>query len=199
MSSDALPDDPIALFDEWFRIGLQAEPVNPNAMCLATADAEGRPAARIVLLKGYDSHGFVFYTNTESDKGRQLAANPFAALCFYWRSVGLQVRVEGPVATVSDAEAGEYFASRPRGSRIGAWASHQSRPLASRDVLLQRVAELETMYVGGAVPRPPHWTGYRIAPERIEFWRDRPDRLHDRHLYERAKGGAGWTVTLLNP
>lgn len=197
MSADKLTDDPIALFDEWFQIGQRAEPVNPNAMCLATVDARGRPAARMVLLKGFDSAGFVFYTNTESDKGRQLAVNPFAALCFYWRAVGLQVRVEGAVTPVSDDEAGEYFASRARGSRIGAWASAQSRPLVSRADLEQRVVELENKYVGGAVPRPPFWSGYRIAPDRIEFWRDRPDRLHDRHLY--VRDGEGWAQSRLNP
>lgn len=198
MSSEALPDDPLELFDQWFRIGERSEPINPNAMCLATVGADGRPAARMVLLKGYDSHGFVFYTNSESDKGRQLAANPVAALCFYWRAVGLQIRVEGRVDIVSGDEAGAYFASRPRGSRIGAWASQQSRPLTSRDDLVRRVAELEEMYVGGAVPRPPHWNGYRLVPDRYEFWRDRPDRLHDRHLYLPEQGG-GWSITLLNP
>ena len=197
MSAENLDDDPIALFDAWFQIGQQAEPVNPNAMCLATVDARGRPAARMVLLKGFDSKGFVFYTNTESDKGRQLAANPFAALCFYWRGVGLQVRVEGPAIPVSDDEAGEYFASRPRGSRIGAWASAQSRPLVSRADLERRVVELEEKYVGGAVPRPTFWSGYRIVPDRIEFWRDRPDRLHDRHLY--VRDGETWVQSRLNP
>lgn len=198
-SEEELPGDPLELFDQWYRIGEQSEPVNPNAMCLATADADGRPSARMVLLKGYDSHGFVFYTNSESDKGRQLAANPIAALCFYWRGVGLQIRVEGRVGIVPGDEAGAYFASRARGSRIGAWASAQSRPLTSRDDLVRRVAELEEMYVGGAVPRPPYWNGYRLVADRYEFWRDRPDRLHDRHLYTRDEEGDGWTITLLNP
>ncbi len=190
-------NDPFTLFDEWFQIGVRAEPVNPNAMCLATVGSDGRPAARMVLLKGFDASGFVFYTNTESDKGRQLAAHPVAALCFYWRTVGLQVRIEGTVTPVTPDEAGEYFASRERGSRIGAWASAQSRPLASRAEIEQRVAELEEKYRGGAVPRPPFWSGYRVAPDRFEFWRDRPDRLHDRHLY--VRDGEGWTETRLNP
>lgn len=190
-------NDPFALFDEWMQIALRAEPVNPTAMCLATVGADGRPAARMVLLKGHDAAGFVFYTNTESDKGRQLAANPFAALCFYWKTVGLQIRIEGAVEPVTPEEAGTYFASRPRASRIGAWASEQSRPLASREDLDRRVAGFEEMYRGGAVPRPPHWSGYRVIPDRFEFWRDRPDRLHDRHLYVRAHGG--WTETRLNP
>lgn len=197
MSSDEFPDNPFDLFDEWFKIGQRAEPINPNAMCLATADANGRPSARMVLLKGFDSSGFVFYTNIESDKGRHLAENPWAALCFYWRGVGLQVRVDGAVTPVAADEAGDYFSSRPRASRIGAWASDQSRPLTSRADLERRVVELAEKYVGGAVPRPPHWSGYRIAPDRIEFWRDRPDRLHDRHLY--VRDGDNWIQSRLNP
>jgi pyridoxamine 5'-phosphate oxidase len=190
-------NDPFTLFDEWLAIALRAEPINPTAMCLATVGRDGRPAARMVLLKGHDRSGFVFYTNTESDKGRELAADPRAALCFYWRTVGLQVRIEGDVVPVTAAEADAYFATRERGSRIGAWASAQSRPLASREALERRVAELEAQYRDAAVPRPPHWSGYRVVPERLEFWRDRPDRLHDRQLFVRHSDG--WTETRLNP
>lgn len=155
--------DPFALFDEWLQIALRAEPINPTATCLATIGADGRPAARMVLLKGHDPSGFVFYTNTESDKGNELAAHPLAALCFYWRTVGLQVRIEGDVEPVTAAEADAYFASRVRGSQIGAWASAQSRPLDSRTALEQRVADLEADYQGKDVPRPAHWSGYQIG------------------------------------
>ena len=197
MNSDDFERDPFDLFDEWFKIGAESETSNSNAMCLATAGADGRPSARMVLLKGYDSRGFVFFTNTESDKGRQLAANPAAALCFYWRGVGLQIRVEGRVTPVSPEEADEYFASRARASQIGAWASAQSRPLDARATLEARVAGLEAKYEGDDVPRPPHWSGYRIAAERLEFWRDRPDRLHDRLVF--THDGAGWARGRLNP
>jgi pyridoxamine 5'-phosphate oxidase len=190
-------NDPFALFGEWLHIALRAEPINPTATCLATVGADGRPAARMVLLKGHDETGFVFYTNTESDKGRQLAANAYAALCFYWRTIGLQVRVEGTVSPVTPAEADAYFATRPRGSQIGAWASAQSRPLGSREEIERRVVELEARHAEAEVPRPPHWSGYRVAPDRVEFWRDRPDRLHDRQLFVRT--GTGWVESRLNP
>jgi pyridoxamine 5'-phosphate oxidase len=197
MNSDDFERDPLDLFDEWFKIGAASETSNPDAMCLATVGSDGRPSARMVLLKGYDARGFVFFTNTGSDKGRQLAANPAAALCFYWRGVGLQIRVEGRVTPVTPEEADAYFASRARASRIGAWASEQSRPLDSRATLEARVVDLEKKYEGSEVPRPPYWSGYRIAAERIEFWRDQRDRLHDRLLC--VRDGAGWTRSRLNP
>jgi pyridoxamine 5'-phosphate oxidase len=189
--------DPIARFAEVLDQARQADPTGYDAMFLATVGADGKPSARIVLLKSFDVRGFVFYTNYESRKGRELLTFPHAALCFYWRSLGRQVRVEGSIAPVSDAEADAYFASRARGSQIGAWASHQSAPLASRDELLAQVAEVEHRYEGKPVSRPPHWSGFRLTPERIEFWHDEPSRLHRRELYERA--GTGWNVQLLNP
>ncbi|MBO6785145.1 MAG: pyridoxamine 5'-phosphate oxidase [Alphaproteobacteria bacterium] len=190
-------DDPISLFDSWLADATASEPSNPNAMTLATVSAGGRPSTRMVLLKGHDARGFVFYTNFNSLKGRELLANPHASLCFYWKTLGRQVRVDGPAEPVSAEEADAYFASRPRGSRIGAWASEQSQPVESRDVLEARVRDLADTYDGEEVPRPPHWSGFRVTPERIEFWTDRPDRLHDRHLYVRDRGA--WTVTRLQP
>lgn len=194
--------DPFDLFAEWLAEAGESEPNDPNAMALATADADGMPAVRMVLLKGVDPadadpRGFVFYTNLESFKGRDLAANPKAALCFHWKTLRRQVRVVGPVVPVDAAEADAYFASRPRGSRIGAWASTQSRPLAARGELIRRVAQFGARYAVGAVPRPPHWSGFRIVPQRIEFWRDRPFRLHDRLVYHR--GDHGWTTERLYP
>jgi len=190
--------DPFALFDSWYREAEAAETVNPGAMTLATATPDGRPSARMVLLKGHSAGGFDFYTNLNSDKAGELDANPRAALCFYWKSLARQVRVEGPVSRLSDDLADAYFASRARGSQVGAWASEQSRPLQSRDILEQRAAEYEANFAGGDVPRPPFWSGYRLVPERIEFWTERPDRLHDRQLFERASGGA-WRERWLNP
>lgn len=190
--------DPIDLFTRWFRDAETHEPADPNAVALATADDRGRPSVRMVLLKGHDPDGFVFYTNMESRKGAQLDANPHAALCFHWKSLKRQVRVEGPVARVSDAEADAYFASRPRQSRIGAWASHQSRPLESRFALEKRVARVAAEYGLGEIPRPPFWTGCRLRPTLIEFWHDRPYRLHDRIVYHRNDQG-GWTWERLYP
>jgi len=190
------PADPFALFSQWFAEASETEPNDPNAMTLATSTPDGRPSARMVLLKGHDAEGFVFYTNLESRKGEELAANPRAALLFHWKSLHRQVRVEGAVWAVDDEEADAYFASRPRLSRLGAWASRQSRPLTGRFELERRVAEYELRY-SGAVPRPPHWSGFRVVPGRIEFWRERPFRLHDRTLYQRTADG--WAVSRLYP
>ena len=192
-------DDPFEQFRRWFADAEASEPNDPNAMTLATADTDGRPSARIVLLKDVDARGFAFYTNIESQKGLQLEVNPFAALCFHWKSQRRQVRVEGPVTAVSEAEADAYYQSRARGSRIGAWASQQSRPLADRPTLLAAVARFEAEYEGRDVPRPPFWSGYRLTPLRIEFWQDGEFRLHDRFLFSRSSDGAPWTVQRLHP
>ena len=190
-------DEPFGLFARWMAEAQACEPRDPNAMCLATADAGGMPDARMVLLKGVDPRGFVFYTNTQSAKGTQLDANPKAALLFHWKSLNRQVRVRGNVERVSDAEADAYFASRPRDSQIGAWASDQSRLLPGRFALEKRVVEFGLKFGLGRAPRPPHWTGYRVIPARIEFWRDRPFRLHDRLVF--AREGEAWRTERLYP
>jgi len=180
-----MPDtqDPHALFAEWLAEAEASEPNDPNAMCLATCTPEGRPSARMVLLKGQDARGFVFYTNLESRKGEQLAANPFAALCFHWKSLRRSIRVEGRVEAVTAEEADAYYATRPRGSRIGAWASRQSRPLEGRWALEKAVAEYTMKFGVSAIPRPEFWSGFRLIPDRIEFWRDMPFRLHERRVF----------------
>ena len=189
--------DPIAQFSAWFGDAIEAEPSNANAMTLATVAADGRPSTRMVLLKEHDAQGFVFYTNFNSQKGRELIANPYASLCFYWKSLGRQVRVAGKASRVSDAEADAYYASRPRGSRIGAWASEQSQPVESRDILEARVRDLTAKYGDGEIPRPPHWSGFRVVPDRIEFCTDRPDRLHYRQLFVLTTDG--WSEQRLQP
>jgi len=193
----ALTDDPFRQFREWFGEAERAGVVAPEAMTLATAAADGAPSARMVLLKGADEDGFFFYTGYGSRKGGELAENPRAALVFYWQPVGKQVRVEGPVESVSEAESAAYFATRPRGSQLAAWASEQSRPLGSREALERRYAELEQEYEGRDVPLPPHWGGYRLRPEAIEFWEHRENRLHDRVRYTRAR--EGWQTERLAP
>jgi pyridoxamine 5'-phosphate oxidase len=195
---EAVPDtDPFALFDAWFAEARASEPNDANAMALATASAAGRPSVRMVLLKSHGPGGFVFYTNAESRKGGEIGENPHAALLFHWKSLRRQVRIEGPLVEVSAAEADAYFHSRPRDSQIGSAASDQSRPLDSRQTYLDRVEALAARYAGGEIPRPPHWTGFRLAPEAIEFWLDRANRLHERRRFIRA--GGGWTSTLLYP
>ena len=189
--------EPVGLFVEWLADARASEPNDPNAMALATVDAQGAPDARMVLLKDVDARGFTFYSNRESAKGEALAAHPSAALLFHWKSLRRQVRVRGTVEPVSEAEADAYFASRARESRIGAWASDQSRPLDSRNTLEIAVARETARFADGDVPRPERWTGWRVVPEAVEFWRDRPFRLHDRLRFDRA--GQGWTKTRLWP
>jgi pyridoxamine 5'-phosphate oxidase len=189
--------DPTAQFRIWFEQALAANLHEPNAMTLATATPDGKPSARVVLLKGHDERGFVFYTNYEGRKGREMERNPNAALVFYWGELERQVRIEGRVGRVPESESDAYFASRPRGSRLGAWASEQSRPAEGRDALESRLRELEREYEGRRVPRPPFWGGYRVEPEAIEFWQGRENRLHDRLVYRRGDGG--WKMQRLQP
>ncbi len=199
----AMPDqiatlpDPVAVFESWLADARRVELNDPNAMTLATAMPDGRPSARIVLLKHADRDGFVFYTNTQSRKGEELTANPRAMLLFHWKTLGRQVRVEGAVSAVSAAEADAYFRSRPRESRLGAWASDQSRPLTDRNELLARLHALEEAYPGDDIPRPPHWSGYRVHPDKIEFWQDGAFRLHDRTVYTADQGS--WRIGKLYP
>ena len=191
--------DPLALFAEWYEQAAKSEPNDPSAMSVATVGPDGMPSVRMVLLKGYDASGFVFYTNFESRKGRQLIANPKAALLFHWKSLRRQVRLEGPVSQTTAEEADAYFATRARGSQIGAWASDQSRPLESRFALEKRVATTAAKHVIGEVPRPPYWSGFRVQPLLIEFWQDGAFRLHDRLEYRRPAPDEPWTTRTLYP
>ena len=193
-----MADDPHALFDGWLAEAEAAEPNDPTAMSVASVGADGQPSSRMVLMKGHDARGFVFYTNLESRKAGELLPHPKAALLFHWKSLRRQVRVEGPVSSVSDAEADAYFATRGRDSQLGAWASDQSRPLDARATFEARVEAMKARFDGQDVPRPPHWSGLRVAPERIEFWQDRAHRLHERRLFTRLPGG-GWNEGLLYP
>ncbi len=192
-------DDPFRLFEAWLKEASGSEPRDPTAMTLATVDADGVPNARMVLLKGLDERGFVFYTNKESQKGRELDAHPQAALVFHWKSLNRQIRIRGPVEPVTEAEADAYFATRPKQAQIGAWASQQSRPVESRLAFEKQVALYAAKYALGDVPRPPYWTGYRILPLVIEFWHDRPFRLHDRIEFRRDSQTAPWSKTRLYP
>lgn len=190
-------DTILPLFDDWYAQARTSEPNDPNAVALATVDADGQPAVRMVLLKGHDERGFVFYTNRQSRKADALAAHPFAALLFHWKSLRRQIRIEGCVEPVSDAESDDYFASRSRDSQLGAWASDQSRPLDARETFEARFAEMQARFEGRDVPRPPHWGGYRVIPARVEFWQDRAHRLHERRLF--VRDGDDWRETLLYP
>ena len=189
--------DPFRLFADWFAEARESEPNDPDAMALATATPDGRPSVRMVLLKGHGPHGFTFYTNLDSRKGAELAANPRAALLFHWKSLRRQVRIEGPVEPVPDQDADAYFATRSRDSQLGAWASRQSRPLDARPTFEKRYEELARRFDGADVPRPPRWSGYRLKPELFEFWTDRPHRLHERRLF--TAEDAGWREGLLYP
>jgi pyridoxamine 5'-phosphate oxidase len=196
VEADVVPD-PVVQFRAWFRDALAADLHEPNAMILATATAGGKPSARTVLLKGYDERGFVFYTNYDGRKAKEIETNPTCAILFYWGELERQVRIEGRASRLSGEESDAYFAGRPRGSRLGAWASEQSRPVQDRSILEERVRALEAVYEGREIPRPPFWGGYRVEPDTIEFWQGRESRLHDRLVYQRS--GRGWKIVRLQP
>jgi pyridoxamine 5'-phosphate oxidase len=189
--------DPFARFGQWFAAASATEPSDPNAMALATATPDGRPAVRVVLCKAWDDRGFVFYSNMDSRKGQEIEANPLVHLDFHWKTQRRQVRIDGRAEVVPDAEADAYFATRPRDSQVGAWASIQSRPLETRETFEARIAEIAARFAGGDVPRPPRWTGWRVVPQVIEFWQDRDNRLHERLVFTRSDDG--WSVGLLYP
>ncbi len=195
---NSLSSDPFEQFASWMQLAIDAEIEMPNMMTVATASADGRPSARLTLLKGFDDRGFVFYTNFESQKGRELRENPYAALVFYWSDLSFQVRVEGRVARVADEESVEYFQSRSRGSQIGAWASRQSAVLESRESLMAQVREIEMRFPEGDLPLPPHWGGFRLEPDKFEFWKSRQSRLHDRFRYSLQPDGQ-WLIERLSP
>ncbi|MEQ1642971.1 MAG: pyridoxamine 5'-phosphate oxidase [Pyrinomonadaceae bacterium] len=198
LSEEHVDQDPFVQFGLWMDEAIAAEVPEPTAMCLSTASKDGRPSSRMVLLKGFDQDGFVFYTNYNSHKGRELAENPYAALTFFWPELERQVRIAGSTSKVSAEESDQYFSSRPYTSRLGAWASDQSEPIESKTVLVTKAAKLAITYATGSVPRPPHWGGYRVVPDTIEFWQGRPSRLHDRIVFERTDSD-NWSITRLSP
>jgi pyridoxamine 5'-phosphate oxidase len=198
LSETEVHPNPFEQFKTWFNQALAAQLPEPNAMTIASATTDGKPYARIVLLKDYDERGFVFYTNYESHKGQQLVQNPWGAIAFWWTQLERQVRIEGRVEKVSELESDEYFQSRPKGSQLGAWASNQSQVIDSREVLERRLEQLKEEYENKQVPRPPHWGGFRVIPDEIEFWQGRPSRLHDRLLYRRSEDGT-WKIQRLAP
>ena len=197
LSKEHVDQDPFVQFGHWMDEAIAASAAEPTAMCLSTSNTDGRPSSRMVLLKGFDKDGFVFYTNYNSHKGRELAENPFAAITFFWPELERQVRITGRTSKVSAEESDEYFKSRPYTSRLGAWASNQSEPIESKTVLVTRAAKLAIKYAAGSVPRPPYWGGYRVVPDAIEFWQGRPSRLHDRICYELSE--ASWRIRRLSP
>lgn len=198
LKEEDVSPDPIKQFGLWYDEALNADLIHPNAFTLATSTVEGKASVRVLLLKGFDENGFVFYTNSQSKKGDELENNPFAALCFWWGKLERQVRIEGAIEKVSDCEADEYFSSRPRGSQIGAWASEQSTVIANREVLDTRYEEFDSKYENQSIPRPPYWNGYRLLPNLIEFWQGRDNRLHDRLRYTLQKEG-NWIIDRLAP
>jgi pyridoxamine 5'-phosphate oxidase len=197
LSEEHVDKDPFVQFGRWMDEAIAAEVPEPTAMCLSTADTDGRPSSRMVLLKGFDSDGFVFYTNYNSHKGRELAENPYAAITFFWPELERQIRITGRTSKVSAEESDEYFKSRPYTSRLGAWASDQSQPIESKMIVMTKAAKLAIKYATGNVPRPEHWGGYRVVPDLIEFWQGRPSRLHDRICYELSDGS--WRISRLSP
>lgn len=199
LSEQEVADQPLAQFRQWFEAALDAGVPEPNAMHLSTVGEHNRPSSRIVLIKELEDNGIVFYTNYHGRKGRDLAVNPFASLTFFWAELERQVRIEGKVEKVSDAESDEYFASRPRGSQIGAWVSHQSEYLPTREILDEKQEAYEAQFADGPVPRPPHWGGYRLVPDRVEFWQGRPSRLHDRVVYALDEINGSWSIGRLSP